>query len=274
MAYKVIPAAIAKSVDRNWTRSFLVWLDGVLATLGGLLGPGAFPPVRLITAGALATYVYDPVAMTITFSAAASQSVDGVATVLGDRIWNNNGAAASDQGLYTVTTKGTGSVAEVWTRAQDANASGEFDPGKILTSGPEGTANANALFELGNNATFVLDTGTPTLVAPINLLGKSGNLAGLASAGTSRTNLGIQSGVTTIDGATGKSPAIVATITASSRILVTLKNPANGALTVKFAALVGDRVVGAPGSFKVAALVAAGTVNTADTSDVDWLVIG
>jgi len=79
-----------------------------------------------------------------------------------------------------------------------------------------------------------------------------------------------QKGTTTL--VAGVSPAIVATITATSRIGFALKNPANGALTVKFAALDADRVVGAPGSFKVTALVAAGTINVADTSDMDWWV--
>lgn len=80
----------------------------------------------------------------------------------------------------------------------------------------------------------------------------------------------VQKGTTTL--VAGASPAIAATITASSRIGVTLKDPANGTLTHKFAALSADRVVGAPGSFKITALLAAGTINAADTSTMDWWV--
>jgi hypothetical protein len=169
MAYKVIPAAVAKAVDRNWTRSFLVWLDTLLATLGGAQGPGAFSPVRLISAGALNAYTYDPVAQTLTFNVAGAQTIDGAVTALNDRLWSNNGAAGKDQGLYVVTTKG-GAVAEVWTRAQDANSSAEFVPGKLIEAGPDGTANANAIFELTSASTFVLDTGTPTIGAPSNVV--------------------------------------------------------------------------------------------------------
>ena len=45
-------------------------------------------------------------------------------------------------------------------------------------------------------------------------------------------------------------------------------------LTTNYAALSGDRSVGAPGSFKIKAVVAAGTINVADVSTVDWLAIG
>lgn len=71
----------------------------------------------------------------------------------------------------------------------------------------------------------------------------------------------------------GVSPAIAATITASSKIVGFLKTPSGGSLTVKFAALGTDRVVGAPGSFKLSALDAAGAVNAADGSALDWLVV-
>lgn len=80
----------------------------------------------------------------------------------------------------------------------------------------------------------------------------------------------LQCGTTTLS--SGVSPAIAATITENSRIVGFLKDPANGALTVKFAALSANRSVGAPGSFKITALIAAGTINTADTSTVDWVV--
>jgi hypothetical protein len=80
----------------------------------------------------------------------------------------------------------------------------------------------------------------------------------------------VQKGTTTL--VAGVSPLVAATITATSRIGFAIKDPANGALTVKFAALTADRVVGAPGSFRITALLAAGTINIADTSAMDWWV--
>lgn len=82
----------------------------------------------------------------------------------------------------------------------------------------------------------------------------------------------IQSGVATLTA--GDSGAIAATVTANTRILVTLKTANTTTLTTGYAALSGDRSVGAPGSFKIKAIVAAGTINIADVSTVDWIAIG
>lgn len=83
-----------------------------------------------------------------------------------------------------------------------------------------------------------------------------------------------QSGSAAIVVGTGKTAAIPAFITANSRIVVSLKTPVGDALTIKYAALAADRVVGAPGSFQISALAAAGggAVNGVDTSTIDWLV--
>ena len=80
-----------------------------------------------------------------------------------------------------------------------------------------------------------------------------------------------QVGVATLTA--GVSGTIGAVITATSRIFVTQKTPAGTSLTTEYAALSGDRSVGTPGSFKVTALLAAGTANTADTSTLDWQVV-
>jgi hypothetical protein len=84
-----------------------------------------------------------------------------------------------------------------------------------------------------------------------------------------------QSGSTAIAAGTGKTAAIPAFITATCKIIVSLKTPVGDALTVKYAALAADRNVGAPGSFQISALAAAGggAVNGADTSTIDWEVI-
>ena len=82
----------------------------------------------------------------------------------------------------------------------------------------------------------------------------------------------VQSGVATLTA--GDSGAIAATVTANTRIIVSLKTANTTTLTTNYAALSGDRSVGAPGSFRIKAVVAAGTINVADVSTVDWIAIG
>lgn len=82
----------------------------------------------------------------------------------------------------------------------------------------------------------------------------------------------IQSGTATL---TAGTVTISAPITASSRILVTVKdaNPGAGGLTIGFEAPSASRNVGA-GTFVVRANVAAGTINVLDTSTLDWAIVG
>jgi len=82
-----------------------------------------------------------------------------------------------------------------------------------------------------------------------------------------------QSGAATL--VAGTTALLPATVTASSRILLSLKTPDTKTDTTEYAALGTDRVVGiggAGGGFKITALVAAGTINVADVSVIDWVV--
>ena len=82
-----------------------------------------------------------------------------------------------------------------------------------------------------------------------------------------------QSGVATL--VNGVTALISATITASSRIVVTVKTPDTITSTAAYAALASDRVAGlssASGGFKISALKTDSTVNTADVSVLDWVV--
>lgn len=82
-----------------------------------------------------------------------------------------------------------------------------------------------------------------------------------------------QSGVATL--VNGVSALISATITTSSRIVVTVKVPDTITSTALHAALLADRVPGlssASGGFKISALKTDSTVNTADVSTLDWVV--
>lgn len=105
--------------------------------------------VQLATAAALPanTAAGSGVGKTLTMDAAGILTVDGVATVLGDNILvkNENGIAADvDNGIYEVTTEGTGLVAAILTRRLDFDGTpaGEVSNGSYAFV-QFGTANAN-----------------------------------------------------------------------------------------------------------------------------------
>lgn len=92
---------------------------------------------RLATTVALtATYSNGTagVGATLTNSGAlAALTVDSVATVVGDRILVKDQAATLQNGVYTVTTIGSGAVAWVLTRTTDFDTTGEIDAGDSFT---------------------------------------------------------------------------------------------------------------------------------------------
>lgn len=126
-------------------------------------------PVKLATAAALnaCTATGSGVGKTLTQNAAAIENIDGVAVLVGDRILVKNQVAGADNGIYTVTTVGTGAVQQVLTRATDADLSSKMKAG-VLVWVNEGTANADSLYALTTNNPITLDTTalTFTLQSP------------------------------------------------------------------------------------------------------------
>lgn len=115
--------------------------------------------VRVATAAALpaCTAAGSGAGKTLTADAVGALTVDGVAVALGDRILVQNQVAGKDNGIYTVTTLGTGAVEFVLTRAVDADSSAEVTAGMAVPVA-EGTANADKIFHLTTNDPIVLDT--------------------------------------------------------------------------------------------------------------------
>jgi len=97
------------------------------------------------------------VGKTLTGNAVGVLTVDGVDTVLNDRILVKNQATGADNGIYKVTTEGTASVAFVLTRAIDADENEEVTPGMWLVA-EEGTANTDTGWLLTTNAPITVDT--------------------------------------------------------------------------------------------------------------------
>lgn len=81
---------------------------------------------------------------------------------------------------------------------------------------------------------------------------------------------GVQSGTTTL--VAGVSPAVACYLSANSVVTWGLEAPAGTALTIEYAALAANRSNGTPGSFKITALIAAGTIDAANTSTLRWTV--
>lgn len=102
------------------------------------------------------------VGKTLTADAVGILTIDGVNTVLGDRILvkNENGTAADvDNGIYEVTTEGTVGVAYVLTRATDADGTpaGEVTQGMFCFV-REGTTQENTGWALSTADPITVDT--------------------------------------------------------------------------------------------------------------------
>lgn len=117
--------------------------------------------VRVATDAALPAYTQagSGVGATLTANAVGVLTVDGVATVLNDRILvkDQGSGTHADNGIYKVTTEGTAGVAFVLTRATDADADAEVTAGMYCFAA-EGSANADIGFILTTNDPITVDT--------------------------------------------------------------------------------------------------------------------
>lgn len=139
--------------------------------------------VRVATAAALPanTPSGSGVGKLITANAVGVLTVDGVATVLNDRILVKDEVAGQHNGIYYVSTEGTAGVAFVLTRATDADQAAELNSGMFCFV-EEGTANGDAGFALTTNDPITIDTTSLTFTQ------FSG--AGQITAGTGATKSG------------------------------------------------------------------------------------
>ena len=118
--------------------------------------------VRVATTAALPAYTAagTGVGKTLTANAVGVLTVDGVATVLNNRILvKDQSASHADHGIYKVTTEGTAGVAFVLTRAIDFDQAAEVTAG-AFTFVAEGTTNADSGWVLTTNDAIVVDTTT------------------------------------------------------------------------------------------------------------------
>jgi phage-related tail fiber protein len=90
----------------------------------------------------------------------APNTLDGVTLVVNDRILVKDQTTASQNGIYVVTTLGTG-VNGTWTRATDADGVGELTSGALVTV-EQGTTLADSQWQLTTDGTITI--GTTSLV--------------------------------------------------------------------------------------------------------------
>ena len=158
-------------------------------------------PVRLEQGANLsATYDNGTAGVGATLTNAGTQialSVDGVATVVNDRILVYGQTTATQNGVYTVTDIGSGATNWVLTRATDADTYGANDPTKLsqgayfyVTSGMTGAGESYVLSTVGvivfgtTALTFSQFSASPTYVGGtnINITGQTISLTGTVAA--------------------------------------------------------------------------------------------
>lgn len=108
-------------------------------------------PVRAATTPAIGN---------ITLTGGAPNSLDGVTLAANDRVLVKDQTNAAQNGLYYISTLGTGSNG-TWTRSTDADTSSEVKGGMYCFVN-EGTANADSAWVLTTNDAIVLGTTSLT----------------------------------------------------------------------------------------------------------------
>lgn len=146
------------------------------------------------TANLNATQAGAGVGATLTNAGAmAAFTVDGYAAALNDRILVKNQTLSQHNGVYTVTTVGSGAVNWVLTRATDYDTPAEIFPGTLVTV-VNGTVNATTSW-LETATVVTVDTNPVVFVqfsfSPSDFLMKANNLSDVASVPASLVNLGL-----------------------------------------------------------------------------------
>lgn len=121
--------------------------------------------VRAATTAAL-TVTYSGVGKTLTNSGSlAALAIDGVTLAANDRVLVKDQATSSQNGIYVVTTVGSGAAAWVMTRAGDFdNTPGTEITGGVFTFVEEGTVNADSGWVLTTDGAITLDSTGLTFV--------------------------------------------------------------------------------------------------------------
>lgn len=148
--------------------------------------------VRVATTAAIAGATYTATAGTSGRGQFTTMpnTIDGVTLVAGNRVLVKNQATASQDGIYVVSTLGTGANG-VWDRATDFDQDAEVTPG-AFTFVEEGTVNSDTGWVLTTNAPITIGGSSGT-----NLTFSQFSGAGTYTAGSGLTLTGTQFAIDT-----------------------------------------------------------------------------
>lgn len=200
--------------------------------LNGVSGVGA----TLTNAGSLAAF-----------------SVDGVSPSLNDRILVKNQSSQLENGIYTLTTVGSGAVAWVLTRATDYDTIAEINPGDIVP----------VEFGTINTTTLWLQTPTVATIGTDSILFQQFFGGGIHTIHTGSGDVVAASGAITITGGsnistTGSASTVNVNISGTTDHAIQLGN-STGNLTSLGVATNGQLPIGSTGTDPVLAVLTAAT---------------
>jgi hypothetical protein len=139
------------------------------------------------------------VATTANITLSGTQTIDGVAVVVGDRVLAKNQTTASANGIYVV-------AAGAWARSADADSNAEVTSG-LFTFVSEGTINADTGWILSTNDAIVLGTTSLTFTQ-FSGAGSVGAGNGLTQTGNT-LDVGAGTGITVAADSVGIDTAVV-----------------------------------------------------------------
>lgn len=158
-----------RNIGHQWLHPLWIFLDWLVSLLQ-VNSSSSWGPVRVATAAALPANTYSSETQTLTANANGALNntgIDGVTTLaVGDRVLVQNEGTGSNDGIYAITALGATGSKWSMTRVADADASTDFVAGKLIATGPEGTANPSQIFMFVTRP-FTLDTTTPVFTSVI-----------------------------------------------------------------------------------------------------------
>ena len=231
--------------------------------------------VSVATTADLSTFTYNNGAGTLTAPSAAATTIDGVTLTANMRVLIKNQDPASENGIYKVTTAGSGTDTTVLTRADDANVAAELTGGTFVFV-EQGTTNGDAGFVFTHNGTPTIGT-TALTVTQFSGAGSITAGDGLGQSGTT-LSVNVDDSSIEINGsdqlqvkALGITNSMIAasTINLTQKVTGTLPLANGGTGVSSYAA--GDLVYYAAGtSFTKLNIGASGTFLTTDGTAPSW----
>jgi phage-related tail fiber protein len=132
----------------NWIVTKYVYANGSVISATNATNATTTTPIKLQCRAATTA--------NITLAGSAPNTLDGVTLAANDRILVKSQSTASQNGIYVVTTLGTGANG-TWTRATDADGAGELLASTLITVS-EGTTNDNSLWMLTTDDPITIGT--------------------------------------------------------------------------------------------------------------------